>query len=117
MCEGYQRPSPRHPAGTNPLRQGRTHRGYLETWHRIDVWPDSVQIRCFGRAPSMHGYARRQQGRVSHVAGPAGPPARLVNRPTRSTGVRKGSPTGLRWSGGLSRATHHVEREEEDEQD
>jgi hypothetical protein len=21
-----------------------THRGYLETWHRIDVWPDSVQV-------------------------------------------------------------------------
>src|SRR5450759_3504697 len=21
-----------------------THRGYLDTWHRIDVWPDSVQV-------------------------------------------------------------------------
>jgi len=22
----------------------RAHRGYLDTWHRIDVWPDSVQV-------------------------------------------------------------------------
>jgi hypothetical protein len=30
----------------------------------------------------MHGYAPRQEWRVSRVAGPAGPPARLGNRPT-----------------------------------
>src|SRR5665647_2843137 len=34
----------------------------------------------------MHGCARRQQWRVSRVAGPAGPPARLGNRPTPVNG-------------------------------
>ena len=39
-------------------------------------------LRTVGRAASMHGYARLQQWRVSRVAGSAGPPARLGNRPT-----------------------------------
>jgi hypothetical protein len=40
------------------------------------------QMTKFGRAASMHVYARRQQWRVARTAGPAGPPARLGNRPT-----------------------------------
>ena len=43
---------------------------------RSGIWP----------APSMHGYARRQQVRVARVAGPAGPPARFGNRPTPVNG-------------------------------
>jgi len=25
----------------------RADRGYLDTWHRIDIWPDSVQVLGF----------------------------------------------------------------------
>jgi hypothetical protein len=34
----------------------------------------------------VHGYARRQEWRVSRVAGPTGPPAGLGNRPTPVNG-------------------------------
>jgi len=53
--------------------------------------------------------------KVAYV-GSAAPAAALMGF---ASGLLTGhrSPTGLLWSGALSRAAHHVEREEEDEQD
>ena len=74
------------------------------------------KLGTFGWAASMHGYARRQQCRVSRVAGPAGPPARLGNRPTPVNDCPQDDPpwprSGTRQASRVRDCLHqHDERE------
>jgi len=76
-------------AGRAAVRRNRPLSGKLTSHAAVRLTSRAGGSRLdpvVGRAASMHGYARRQQWRVSRVAGPAGPPARLGNRLTPVNG-------------------------------